>query len=141
MAKAPGGQRPSSSSTFSVLGGDTVIRGDISASADLHVDGRIEGDISCSSLVQGETSEIFGAITAESARISGQVEGSIAARELVVLKTARIRGDISYDALTIEQGAKLEGRLTPHGARPALADPADGNEAHLILASGGESAA
>ncbi len=32
-------------STFSVLGADTAIKGDLSASADLHVDGKVEGDI------------------------------------------------------------------------------------------------
>lgn len=33
-------------STFSVIGADVVITGNISAKVDLHVDGRVEGDIS-----------------------------------------------------------------------------------------------
>jgi len=101
------------SSTFSVLGADTAIRGDISASVDLHIDGRVEGDITCALLVQGETSEIVGNVQAENARLSGTVRGSIRARELVVLKSARIHGDVYYDALTIEQGAKVEGSFAP----------------------------
>ena len=52
-------------STFSVIGSDVVIKGDVSASADLHVDGKIEGDIKCSSLVQGESSNINGSIETE----------------------------------------------------------------------------
>ena len=44
------------SPTFSVLGSDLTITGDIAASADLHIDGTVEGDIACTSLVQGETS-------------------------------------------------------------------------------------
>ncbi|MEP0560315.1 MAG: polymer-forming cytoskeletal protein, partial [Qipengyuania citrea] len=51
-----------SNSTFSVLGSDLAITGDITASADLHVDGAVEGDIACSALVQGETSTVKGAI-------------------------------------------------------------------------------
>ena len=102
-------------STFSVIGSDVSIKGDVSASADLHVDGKIEGDITCSSLVQGEASKITGSIKAESARLSGAVEGSISARELVILKSARIDGDVHYDALTIEQGAQVEGRFAPRG--------------------------
>ena len=43
-----------SGSTFSVIGADVVIKGDVSATADLHIDGTIEGDIKCASLVQGE---------------------------------------------------------------------------------------
>lgn len=111
-------------STFSVLGADTAIKGDISATADLHLDGKVEGDITCSSLVQGETSEVIGNIRAESARLSGIVRGSITARELVILRSARIHGDVHYDALTIEQGAQVEGRFAPRGAlEPAGAEP------------------
>ena len=104
-------------STFSVLGSDLSITGDIKASADLHIDGSVEGDIACSSLVQGETSTVKGAIKAESARLAGTVEGSITARELVILKTAKITGDVFYDALTIEQGAQVEGRFAHRDAK------------------------
>ena len=103
----------SNGSTFSVIGADVTIKGDIEASVDLHVDGRVLGDLACSSLVQGEGSVIEGAITAERARLSGRVKGTIAARELVVLKTARIEGDVSYETLTIEQGAAVNGRFSP----------------------------
>ncbi|MXO86807.1 polymer-forming cytoskeletal protein [Altererythrobacter aurantiacus] len=106
-------------STFSVIGSDIVITGDIAASADLHIDGKVEGDIACSSLVQGETSVIHGNVKADRARLSGTVNGSIAAKELVVLQTARITGDVQYDALTIEQGAQVEGRFAPKMDKPA----------------------
>lgn len=106
----------SGGTTFSVLGSDTTIKGDISASADLHIDGKVEGDIACASLVQGETSEITGNVRCESARLSGTIRGTIQARQLVVLKSARIFGDVHYDALTIEQGAQVDGRLSPRGA-------------------------
>lgn len=126
--------RSATGATFSVLGTDTAIKGDITASADLHIDGKVEGDIACASLVQGESSEIVGAIAAESARLAGVVRGSIATRELVILKTARIHGDVQYDALTIEQGALVDGRLCPRGAVLPAESEASG-EAHLILAS------
>ena len=112
-----------SNSTFSVLGSDLAIKGDIKASADLHIDGSVEGDISCSSLVQGETSTVTGAIKAESARLAGTVNGSITARELVILKTAKINGDVFYDALTIEQGAQVEGRFAHRDAKSTAAAP------------------
>jgi cytoskeletal protein CcmA (bactofilin family) len=122
-------------STFSVIGPDVTIKGDVSASADLHVDGRIEGDIACSSLVQGEGSVIVGAIEAESARLAGQVRGTITARDLVVLQSARIEGDVHYDALTIEQGAQVEGRFA-HRVRGKHADgnPGEDGEPRLTLA-------
>lgn len=110
-----------SSSTFSVIGSDVAIKGDVSASADLHVDGTIEGDIACASLVQGESSKIIGGIRAETARLAGHVAGSIHARELVILRSAKIEGDVHYEALTIEQGAQVEGRFA-HGAKSRAGD-------------------
>jgi cytoskeletal protein CcmA (bactofilin family) len=111
----------SSGATFSVIGADVVIKGDISASADLHVDGTVEGDIACASLVQGESSRVEGAIEAATARLSGTVKGTTTVRELVILRSARIEGDVHYDTLTIEQGAQVEGRLAHDAAKPAAA--------------------
>ena len=138
FSKKPGPAAPTgasnramASSTFSVLGADTAIRGDITASADLHIDGKVEGDIACAALVQGASSEIVGAVSAETARLAGTVRGTITARELVILKSAKIEGDVHYDALTIEQGALVDGRLAPRGAGKT----AESAETHLILAS------
>lgn len=135
MAKPFSNTRPALGSTFSMLGGDTTVAGNIEASADLHVDGSVHGDIACNALVQGENSEINGAVRAESVRIAGLVRGTVTAREVVILKSARIEGDVYYDALTIEQGARLDGRLTPSGGQqpPSLARLRAPMEAELIL--------
>lgn len=100
--------------TFSVLGADLTIKGDITANAELHIDGKVEGDITCAGLVQGESSAIHGAIRAQTARLAGTVRGGIEVSQLIVLKSAKIEGDVRYDVLTIEQGAHIDGRLS-HG--------------------------
>ena len=51
--------------------------------------------------------------------MSGKVVGLITAKELVVLKSAQIEGDVHYDALTIEQGAQVDGRFAPNARRQA----------------------
>ena len=126
-------------STFSVLGSDLTITGNVKATADLHVDGTVEGDIACTSLVQGESSTITGGIKAETARLAGMVKGSITARELVILKSARIEGDVHYEALTIEQGAAVDGRFAPvknkvAGQQAAQTSPKSGDEPKLSVA-------
>ncbi len=121
--------RGNGNSTFSVLGTDLVITGNIKAGADLHVDGEVHGDISCASLVQGDGSTINGAVEAESARLAGRVVGTITVRELVILKTARIEGDVHYDALTIEQGAQVEGRFAHSQPGAASKAKAGGQQA------------
>lgn len=103
---------PSSSenrSTFSVIGSDVTVTGDIDASVDLHVDGRVEGDIRCTTLVQAANSSVKGAISAEQARVAGRVEGSIMAKELIVESSAKVIGDVTYEKLSIEAGGHVEG--------------------------------
>jgi len=128
VSRSAGQSSAMATPTFSVLGADLAVKGDITASAELHIDGDVEGDITCSGLVQGESSAINGAIRAQSARLAGTVRGAIEVGQLVVLKTARIHGDVTYDVLTIEQGAHIDGRLS-HGLEPA------GSETTLDLAS------
>lgn len=98
--------------TFSILGSDVVVTGNVAASVDLHIDGKIDGDLKCANLVQGEASEIKGAVTAETAKMAGLVDGSINAKTLIIHASARITGDVAYENITIENGAKVEGKLT-----------------------------
>lgn len=107
LASAAGGKR----GQFSIIGPDVVITGNIAASADLHIDGRVEGDVRCATLVQGGESHIEGAIDADTARIAGSIAGSVTVRALTIEHAARIIGDLAYESITIEPGAVINGRL------------------------------
>lgn len=96
---------------FSVIGPDIVITGSIKASSELHIEGRVEGDVDCGTLAQGTDSQIFGSVTAESARLAGAIEGTVRAKLLTVERTARITGDVEYENITIENGGHIDGRL------------------------------
>lgn len=104
---APGAMRGG----FSVLGADVVVTGNISATADLHIDGRVDGDVACGALVLGPDCIVVGSVAAETARIAGAVQGSVAVRQLQIEGSARIAGDVEYEAITIETGAQVEGHL------------------------------
>ena len=106
--------------SFSVLGTDIVIGGDLIGATELHVDGTVNGDINCASLIQGEASEVTGTVVAENARVGGTIKGSITAATLVILKTATIQGDVTYGALTIENGARVDGKFTHEVGEPKL---------------------
>lgn len=104
--------------TFSILGSDVVVTGNVAASVDLHVDGKIEGDLKCANLVQGEASEIKGAVVADTAKLAGLLDGSIEAKTLIIHASARVTGDVIYETITIENGGKVDGKLSHrrHGA-------------------------
>ena len=129
-----------SSGSFSVLGADVTITGNIAASTELHIDGTVEGDIDCASLVQGEGSKITGEVQAESARLAGRVDGSIHARELVILRSATINGDVHYEALTVEQGAAVQGRFAPREAPAPAASTASSTASSTSTSSAAPSA-
>jgi cytoskeletal protein CcmA (bactofilin family) len=106
----------SSGHTFSIIASDVEITGNLMAKVDLHIDGKVTGDVTCGSLVQGEGSVINGKVIAENARLSGKVEGSIEARELTVEASARITGDVVYENLTIAPGGQVDGKFKHRGA-------------------------
>lgn len=112
-APAQSGNRSSMSSghTFSMIASDVEITGNVAAKVDLHIDGKIQGDVACGNLVQGAGSVIVGKVIAQSARLSGQVDGSIEAGDLVIEATARITGDVSYESLSISPGGQVEGKF------------------------------
>jgi len=108
---APQAQASNRRSMFSVLGADMVVKGNVTATNDLHVDGRVEGDVTCGTLAQGSESQIFGSIIAETARLAGAIEGTVRVKQLTIERTAHITGDVEYESITIENGGHIDGRL------------------------------
>jgi len=113
--------RNNSGHTFSIIASDVEITGNVSARVDLHIDGKVQGDVTCGNLVQGEGSFIAGKVTAESAKLSGHVEGSIEANDLVIESSARVKGDVIYSNLTIAPGGQIEGKFSHKStAKPSI---------------------
>jgi len=108
---------------LSFIGPETLVSGDLVTAAQLHVDGRIDGDVRCGQLIQGAEGVIAGNIHVGEARLAGTVEGTVSAGMLIVEASARILGDVAYETISIEAGAQIEGRL---GRRSALALGDDG---------------
>jgi cytoskeletal protein CcmA (bactofilin family) len=102
----------SSGGALSFIGGEVVISGNVSGQGDLHLDGTVEGDVGCKTLILGASGRIKGNINADRATIAGIVEGVVNATTLTVEKSARITGDLSYQSLSIEPGAQVDGRLS-----------------------------
>ena len=110
--------------TFSIIGADVRVKGDIEASVDLHIDGQVEGDVHCAALVQGAGSLITGGVVAQSAKLGGRVEGSIDAVDLVIEAGAEIQGDVTYTNLTVANGSKVEGAFRHKSSAAQRPEPA-----------------
>lgn len=97
---------------MSVIGADIVIIGNIEASVDLQIEGRVEGDVRCATLILGETSVIKGRVFATRVKVSGNVEGAVDTRDLAVEATGTVSGEITYARLRVSNGGSIEGKLT-----------------------------
>lgn len=106
-----GSGAPGKRGLFSVVGQDVTITGNVAAAADLHIDGTVEGDVTCGNLVLGAAGRIAGNVRAESARVAGAIVGPLAVRRLTVERGARITGDVDYETIAIDMGATIDGRL------------------------------
>ena len=104
-APAKGGVR------FSFIGPEMQVTGDIATGGDLHVEGKIDGDVRCGGLTLGESGEIRGNIVAGTARLAGLVDGAVEAGTLSLDQSARVTGDILYETLSVSSGADVEGRF------------------------------
>lgn len=88
-----------------------IIDGDI-----IHIDGKLEGDISCRELIIGPTGCVNGKITAKSLELFGELNGSLAVENLFISSTAKFIGDSIYKTISIEPGAILIGNCNKKDA-------------------------
>jgi cytoskeletal protein CcmA (bactofilin family) len=96
---------------MSMIGADIVVTGNIEAKVDLHIEGRVNGDVRCATLILGENSTVSGSIYADRVRVSGTVEGAVETKDLAVEATARVVGDVTYDRLRVANGGVIEGSM------------------------------
>ncbi len=99
-------------SPINIITDGTVIKGDIIASGDFRLDGKLEGNIQLNGkLVVGDSGIVNGNVLCQNANIIGCVNGNISVKELLSLHaTARVRGDILINNLSIEPGAMFSGK-------------------------------
>ncbi|MGC1181199.1 MAG: polymer-forming cytoskeletal protein [Methyloceanibacter sp.] len=86
------------------------IVGSVTAEGLVEVNGQIEGELHCTSLMISRGAHVAGTIAAERVVVDGKVEGPIRGGEVVLKSQAHVVGDIQHQSLAIESGAYFEGR-------------------------------
>jgi len=87
--------------------------GKLSFKDTVRIDGTFSGEISSdNTLIVGESGQIHATIRSVCVVISGFVEGDINASDQIVLhKTAVVNGNLEAPAISMEQGAQLNGTV------------------------------
>ena len=113
---APSGTRLGNASVRETarLGASLAIKGHITGTEDLRIDGKVEGPVSLRGheLTIGPTAQLNSEIQAGEVVVYGKVVGNLHARGRVdIKKDGSIVGDISSARISIEDGAHFKGRI------------------------------
>jgi cytoskeletal protein CcmA (bactofilin family) len=106
------------SADLAQIGKSVVIKGELSGSEDLYVDGQVEGSIALKnhSLTVGPNGQVKASVEAKGIVVQGKLEGNVQASDRVELrKSAVVTGDISTQRISIEEGAYLKGKVDIQG--------------------------
>jgi cytoskeletal protein CcmA (bactofilin family) len=96
-----------------VLGANTTLEGTLRSNANVRLDGTFTGTLEINgNVLVGETAKITADIHAKNVSIAGAVRGNVSGKKVQLLRTGRIWGDIHAAALTTEEGAFIDGKIT-----------------------------
>lgn len=109
-----------------LIGRNSRIKGDLSFSGGLHVDGEIHGNVSAeegseSVLSLSQNGIIRGEVRVPHIVVNGMVEGDVHAEKRLELgPAARVTGDVYYNLVEIAVGAAVNGKLVHKPVAPVL---------------------
>lgn len=96
-----------------VLGEHATLKGDLHSRGNTRLDGTFEGTLEIDgNVLVGETAKITADIHAKNVSIAGAVRGNVSGKKVQLLRTARVWGDINAAAISTEEGAFIEGKIT-----------------------------
>lgn len=109
------------------IGKSVVIKGELSASEDLTIEGQVEGkvDLRQNTLTIGTNARITAQVSAKVVIVMGHVHGNISATEKVDIRdNGSVDGDLSAPRVAIAEGAHFRGSIDMQQAKAGEAKPA-----------------
>ena len=113
----------------SIISQTTTVNGDIISDGIIHVDGHVEGDVSCEELVIGLKGSVIGKVNANHLHLYGVLQGQAVVDQLFIAKTAKLIGDAVHNSIAIEPGAYIDG----HCIRSGAPIPAEQSKPDLLI--------
>jgi cytoskeletal protein CcmA (bactofilin family) len=98
---------------ISTIGEDLTVTGNVTSKGELHLNGRVQGDVRCVALVLGENAQLEGSVVAEDVMVRGRLIGSVRALRVMLQSPAHVEGNLFHKSLSIEQDTHFEGESRP----------------------------
>ena len=116
VSEAPAPPRPVSTSTAdqATIGKSLVIKGEVTGSESLYIDGRVEGSINLAGnrVTVGRNGIVSANITAREIVVLGKVRGNLTASDRVDIRSdGSLTGDVVAARISIEDGAFFKGGI------------------------------
>jgi cytoskeletal protein CcmA (bactofilin family) len=105
-----------------LIGAKTDIKGDITFSGGLRIDGKVRGNVTAkgdsnSTLVLSENAQITGHVTSPHIISNGLIKGNVRCAERMELQSkAEITGDVYYKVIEMALGAIINGNMIRENA-------------------------
>jgi cytoskeletal protein CcmA (bactofilin family) len=140
-----GRRKQSSTRIDTLLGKAAILNGDLEFAGGLHLDGRVNGNVSSNAADGGalsvsESGFIEGNVDVTNIVMNGTVNGDMRARERLQLGgKARVNGNVHYGVIEMAPGAVITGKLIPltkAKAASAAESPAEAATAVAAAKSG-----
>ncbi|MEN6617171.1 MAG: polymer-forming cytoskeletal protein [Syntrophorhabdus sp.] len=106
-----------------LIGQDSMIRGEIASQGVVRLDGSLEGDIKADCLIIGKTGCVTGNVYARTIIVNGAIEGDLHADEMIELSAdGSISGNVHTDKLIVGEGAFFSGTTFMEKTKSADSD-------------------
>ncbi len=95
-----------------IIGKGLKVKGEITGSGSLEVEGEVEGRVALDQLTVGPGGVVNAEVSVHEAVIFGRCSGQISASKRVEIKAnALVEGDVTSPGLVLEEGAVFKGRV------------------------------
>ena len=95
----------------SIISEGSEFKGNVKTSAEIQIDGVLNGNVKAKQIVVGINGNVRGNLTASFSRILGKVEGEIRAETLEIVSSASVKGNVFKKTISIESGSKVIGNI------------------------------
>jgi cytoskeletal protein CcmA (bactofilin family) len=113
-AAAPRNAVVNNSQEQATIGKSLVIKGEVTGSESLYIDGRVEGTITLAGnrVTIGRNGQIQAAVVAKDVVVLGKLKGNVTASDRVEIRNeGSLTGDVTCQRIAIEDGAFFKGSI------------------------------
>ncbi len=114
VPSAPPAQTAVNSADQATIGKSLVVKGEVTGSESLFIDGKVEGSINLpgNRVTVGRNGNVAANITAREIVVLGKVRGNVTASDRVDIRSeGSLTGDVSAQRISIEDGAFFKGGI------------------------------